>query len=312
MYYFVNCLKALACLLIVNFHSDILYPDKISIFAFGGDIGNNIFFMISGFTLYNSIRKCEMQEIHKWYLKRVKKIMPPLMFMYILSYAFQWIKVSTFSQFVAAYIFPGIYWFVVAIMILYVCIFIYGKIDSKKRNLIPILLVCVHLIIDNMWAERYFIGMLAMICGVEIAKKREELKIKKNVCFWGGMGVIGYLGMKILRMKGIECFGMIHLMIGLFTIVIGSALIFLGLKYEKRIKEQSEKHKKGYRFLKIISELTLYVYLVQVFDDRVILVLVKRYIAFPLSYILANICVFIIAYIIRSIENNLIRKGEKQ
>ena len=66
MYYIIDIAKALACLLIANFHSDILYPDKLSLLSFGGDIGNNIFFMVSGFALLPSVEKSTSLDIGKW------------------------------------------------------------------------------------------------------------------------------------------------------------------------------------------------------------------------------------------------------
>lgn len=84
MYYIIDIAKALACLLIANFHSDILYPDKLSLLSFGGDIGNNIFFMVSGFALLPSVEKSTSLDIGKWYLKRVMRLLPMLLFFYLL------------------------------------------------------------------------------------------------------------------------------------------------------------------------------------------------------------------------------------
>ena len=51
MYYFINCLRALAATLITNAHYTNVYP--ISIIANGGLLGDILFFAVSGFCLYN-------------------------------------------------------------------------------------------------------------------------------------------------------------------------------------------------------------------------------------------------------------------
>lgn len=82
MFYIIDIMKSLACLLIANFHSDILFPDRLSLLAFGGDIGNNMFFMVSGSTLFPSVERSGGKDVRSWYIKRLKRLMPMLIFFY--------------------------------------------------------------------------------------------------------------------------------------------------------------------------------------------------------------------------------------
>ena len=121
MYYIIDIAKALACLLIANFHSDILFPDNLSLLAFGGDIGNNIFFMVSGFALLPSVEKCAsgVREFGKWFLKRVLRLLPMLIFFYLLTWLTGGIVIADFASAIRAFVFPTIYWFTGAIIIFY-------------------------------------------------------------------------------------------------------------------------------------------------------------------------------------------------
>ena len=69
LYYFINCLRALAAVLITNAHYTNVYP--ISIIANGGLLGDILFFAVSGYCLYN-IRL----SLWKWYKKRISRIYP--------------------------------------------------------------------------------------------------------------------------------------------------------------------------------------------------------------------------------------------
>ena len=127
MFYIVDIAKALACLLIANFHSDILFPEELSLLAFGGDVGNNIFFLVSGFALWPSASKCESKDFGKWYLKRVLRLLPMLAFFYLVNVLSGGVVIDSFSDAVRAFIFPTMYWFTGAIILFYFLFFILEK-----------------------------------------------------------------------------------------------------------------------------------------------------------------------------------------
>lgn len=53
----VSLIRFIATVLITNSHYDDLYPQGYSFLSTGGMIGNALFFWVSGYTLYFSLKK---------------------------------------------------------------------------------------------------------------------------------------------------------------------------------------------------------------------------------------------------------------
>ncbi len=75
MFYALVFLRLIAIFLIVNSHLDNLYPSEA--FAFGGHLGNSLFFFISGYGLTLSFRKKPFPAL-VWGKRRLIKIVIPL------------------------------------------------------------------------------------------------------------------------------------------------------------------------------------------------------------------------------------------
>ncbi len=309
MFYIVDIAKALACLLIANFHSDILYPDRLSLLAFGGDIGNNIFFLVSGFALLPSVEKCDTRDMGKWYFKRVFRLLPMLTFFYFLTWITGGVTIHSFNDAVREFVFPTMYWFTGAIILFYFIFFIFEKYtNSIVRGGCIILLAILHLFWDNMQAEVYFIGFIAMLIGAWIRRNFPELvqkiKTKKMLPAILLTGVL-YLVLKFLRRNGIEILGLIHLGIGLLTICLATEIILWGGAYEKRLKLMFEKHSGISCIVRKLSEITLAVYLFMGLNDRVIMYAIKDLLPFPFSYLLNMAISLVGAYAITTIDKRL-------
>lgn len=71
MFYFIYIYKAMATLLITNSHFGNLYPEKYNFLAFGGALGNAMFFANAGFLLgrYDD-------NFFKWMKKKIVRILP--------------------------------------------------------------------------------------------------------------------------------------------------------------------------------------------------------------------------------------------
>ncbi len=315
MLYYINYLKAIACLLIVNFHSDILYPDNLSILAFGGDIGNNLFFAISGYTLYKSIDRSEFKEGLSWYKKRVMRIFPVLLVFYIASTFTKSVNISNIGDVIETYICPTIYWFTCAIIILYAALFVVEKQFNNISKIILLLgLIVMHIIWDNVWVERYVIGFIAMVAGYELKRKiiNSGINIKNSVAIIGSIGIgCLYVLLKIVRMRGVEVFGAVHLAIGLCTVLFALFVMFVGELNETRIKKVSDKHKLMYKVVTYISNMTLSVYLVQGFNERIILRIINARCGFPISYLLSAVVVLSISHIITLLDKYLHEKATR-
>lgn len=308
MLYCIDIMKAIACLLIANFHSDILFPEKLSLLAFGGDVGNNIFFFVSGFVLLDGIKKTQWSQFGKWLKKRYLRILPLVLSIEVL-YAIVLNEVDSIGRALEVFIFPTLYWFTGAIIIFYPLLFIVEKGGTKrKRYIIMCALIVAHLLYDTLFAERYFIGFLAMLVGSETKKylKVNEDKVKNGsqIKWWLGLVLCGgiYLVLKLLRKQKIEMGGFIHLGIGICTIFVALNLLFALYAQEAKISKYLCDKTKIRWVIRTLSSITLSVYLVQGFADRII---VKAFLGmkFPISYILDIIIVLAIAFLITELDN---------
>ncbi len=306
MYYIIDIVKALACLLIANFHSDILFPDSLSLLAFGGDVGNNIFFMVSGFTLLPSVEECNSQNIGGWYCKRVMRLLPMLLFFYLLTWGTGGVAICGFKSFINAFVFPTIYWFTGAILVFYFVFFIYVKyLNSNVHIGSIILLMVLHLCWDNLSAEIYFIGFISMLAGAWIRKNFESLtenaQTKKMLPLTLLTGFL-YVALKLLRGKGIEVLGVIHLGIGILTIFLSMEIIVWGGTYEDSLKAFFEKHTISHCIIHKLSMVTLALYLLMGLNNRIIMRSVKECFLFPFSYMVNMAISLFCAYIITVID----------
>lgn len=111
-------LRFIAILLITNSHLDKLYP--ISAMATGGQLGNSLFFMLSGFGLAASYRK-KGDVFWPWLQRRLSRIYPSVLLValtaaLITGAVFEW----DVADYVRHLLWPTEYWFVAAIVCFYV------------------------------------------------------------------------------------------------------------------------------------------------------------------------------------------------
>lgn len=316
MYCIVDIMKALACLLIANFHSDILFPDRLSLLAFGGDIGNNIFFMISGFTLLPSVEKSSSKDAGSWYMKRMLRLLPMLSFFYLLTCFTGSVEIRSFRDVFQTFIFPSVYWFTGALIFFYMLFFIIEKyFNSAFRIICVIVLVTLHVYKDSLFAERYFIGFIAMMCGAWLRRNFHvfpgKIGGKKLVV---GIVLCGaaYIVLKLLRGKGIEVFGLIHLCVGGLTVCLAMGGLLLGGLYENNLRYFFQKHQKLYQIIKKLSEITLAVYLIMGLNDRIIMRAVKKTFSFPASYMVNLLISLLTAYIITFVDLRLRKRKNRR
>lgn len=86
----IDGLRAIAVLSVIFFH---LNPS----WASGGFIGVDIFFVISGYLITNQIRKDLAENkftLKKFYLRRIRRIVPPLLAMLITTSCFAWLMLE--------------------------------------------------------------------------------------------------------------------------------------------------------------------------------------------------------------------------
>ena len=295
---YIDVLKAFASLLIFNFHSFILFPEKISILSFGGDIGNNLFFMISGFLLYSKINKYSINDFSQYYLPRLKRILPSVLLFYILSMIFCNVEVNNFYDIVVNFVFPSMFWFASAILFFYLFVFYQIKLFSKQTNFIIVLiLLLLHVLFDGILVERYVIGYISILCGYYINEYFDAIKNKSSI-FVTLLFLILYAVLKVLYKYGINPIGLVHLFIGIFIIAFCINLIALFSKYEFIIDSFLSKHIYLSRLINIVSSCTLEIYILGVYNNLLIERMINKYFSFPFSYIICLCIIVCISYMI--------------
>lgn len=270
MFYFIYIYKAMATLLITNSHFGNLYPEKYSFLAFGGALGNAMFFANAGFLLgrYDD-------NFFKWMKKKIVRILPSVWIVNVilLISGADYILDNTCIRILCSFIFPTFFWFVNAILIMYILLFIIQKYISKYLNYIILLSIMIYFVVMIMFVDiqsfnveynytKCFYYFIAMLLGYAVrtdAKKIRKRYANKNK-FWliGAIGgFLGYgIGSVIIKIPGMLRYQIcVHIMIIICVICL---LVFLLLN-EERIK-----NKKNTFYMKMsyfLSSITLEIYL---------------------------------------------------
>lgn len=132
-------LKFIAILLITNSHLDSLYP--ITAMGAGGQLGNSLFFMLSGYGLVASYQK-KGDIFLPWLRRRLARIYPPVFLVtigaaLITGTFFDW----TFEDYIKRLLWPTNYWFVSCIVLFYLPF--YWLMQRKQGHAFPLLMVAV-------------------------------------------------------------------------------------------------------------------------------------------------------------------------
>ena len=303
----VDIMRVLACFLIINFHCMYLYPRELSQLSFGGDLGNNSFFLVSGFLLASSVRNTDIKDFGRWIAKRYLKILPMCFVFNLLGYIFIKNRALVPNPF-HSFIFPTVYWFTGALILFYPLFFLVQKINKKSVTIMTvIILMALHLYFDSLWAERFFIGFIARLCGggLWFYLTGEDHRDMSKLCLLLTPLSFGiFAALKIAYSKGVGDHRLIHLLIGFATIATaGTFLIFL---YELEGKHKEKISRCGMLCgpVSLISSMTLSVYLTHCF----MIYTMQGFFAglgFPLSIASFVICAFAVAYLVHRIDGFL-------
>ena len=290
---FIDILRVLGILLILNFHLDMTFPSKMSILSFGGDLGNDIFFMLSGFSISVSIDDSKWYDFGKWYIRRFFKIFPIVFVFLIIPLLSGYYTINSITEFIVYFIFPMFYWYIGAIIIFYFFVFIVEKMNRKLLVFLVIIGVAIHIIRNGMFEERYIIGFFAMVVGCELRRffMKGEKRIKNKRSIWIGLfcSLITFGLLKFLMKMYFLNSRILHLLIGIIIIVICALLIIVGYVSEDRLIVFFDNNRFGYFILKNISMSTLYIYLLHQVDRRALFFYFSSHVAFPISYTLCMV-----------------------
>ena len=114
--------------------------------------------------------------------------------------------------------------------------------------------------------------------------------------------------LKLLRARGVEFLGLVHLSIGLLTVLIGTLLLVWGIRNDCFLADYFTKHSLLWNCIQTISNITMAVYLIMGFGDRVLMKAFIEFLPFPLSYGIGLVVYLGIAYGITQLDQILQKK----
>lgn len=309
MYYFINCLKAIATVLITNSHYAGIWP--IADLAAGGLLGNILFFAASGFCLYN-VR----ESFPKWYLKRILRIYPVMIFFTLLTAFMRDGVLPAKKDIFYLFVFPTKYIFLVWLMLLYVAFYLvawFSKHFDKTTEAvflgvalawIAVYFACidksVYCIDDVGQPFILFLYFLSMLAGALFKKYFDRFRVlqKRNVVLLF-VSLIVYLFSKLsfLEIQKIAFLQILN-QISILAVLYFMFAVFMGL--EEKLKKAPAWLNKSMGF---IASITLHIYIVQ-------FVVIRRLegLIFPLNFIATTSMILLLAAVLYFAEY-FVRKG---
>jgi len=178
-------LRFFAIILITNSHLDSLYPNPK--FGTGGALGNSIFFFISaiGITLSNSPLT---QSFISWYKNRGSRVLPSLWLVLLLLIFLGHYNHLAIEQLALLFIFPKEFWFLPALMVMYIPLFFIVRHYSFNLFVKLIIPLCVIYSLWYLWSYeptrfsiedfglfKVFFYLIVMLFGVYIGNNIDDI-----------------------------------------------------------------------------------------------------------------------------------------
>lgn len=121
MLFHLNLARAIAILLVTNSHLGEFYPWPM--LASGGMVGNCLFFICSGWSIAYSLRNTPV-GFAGWIRKRLLRLYFPLVLWMCVLLAFSRYEPASWEQAVGLLLWPSDYWFIPAIALFYVPVYL--------------------------------------------------------------------------------------------------------------------------------------------------------------------------------------------
>lgn len=303
MFGFIYLLKALASILITNSHLGNMYPSEFM--ALGGSFGNGLFFCISGFLLVNI-----KTDFASWYWGKIKRIYPTVFAGAVILLLCGETVVGNIRDFVELFIYPTKWWFVAAIVVFYI---LYYFIVKKQKDVIVsgsmFAVVVVYFVVyftcmdihsfsvegKDLSLFKWIYYFFIMLMGAYMRKKtyshdkkfRFFVLAAMAVVLWGALRVIFLIYPAFLPSQFLTQF---------MVVIFVYAMMRFGMAMETEAKFRKLCQ---CRIVKMLSEITLEVYIVQM----IVLPFCER-LCFPVNIPVAYISVFAAAYVLHFIINS--------
>jgi len=297
-------MRFIAIFLITNSHLDHLYP--IPQLGTGGAIGNALFFMLAGYGLALSWQR-EKRTFPQWYERRILRIYPSLILVvgiFDLIIGGGW-KSWTFLDYLKEFLWPTSAWFISALMLFYIVIFVMLKLKKHNAFLALIFFLFIpyfHMYLTSVDLSHYSIEgpgyfkwifyLQIMLSGCYLAYHSDKIRFKNHssiVILIAALIIYYAFGISFLKGHYAEYQFIIHLLtfaIVYFTFAIARSAFVL---------EKIMVYKKTSSLIPLISGVTLEIYLLQyqVYSNIIVTSLF-----FPINIIVFWILVIFLAFII--------------
>jgi hypothetical protein len=324
MFYYIEFLRAIATVLIVNSHFKGVYPSDV--LSFGGGLGLALFYMISGHLLTNINNETRFIG---WYWKKIVRLYIPLYIVRIIEMIVGKTTIISFGDFFMSFIFPGT-WFGGSMVILYVIYFLFVKyifLRYKKKSVIVFSTFLVlgfaifyvlkpsistfslekmaiqsEFSIETPYLITQLIWMLCMLLGLYL-KRYSNIHTKQS-------DRLLYLGSSIVFVALFMCTKILIKHGGCEKIQFLLPISYVGFSYSIFVCFMSNEalYQKIYRttfgkLLGIISACSLEIYYTQFFWISKL-----KEMVFPLNLVALFIMIMLTAYIVHVISNWIIKK----
>ena len=266
-YEFINVLKVLAAILITDSHYTNIWP--YSFMAFGGLLGDVLYFAISGFCLADI-----KEPFSRWYLKRILRIYPILWIVNIIGVSVGYFRILSIKTFIELFIYPTYFHFIASIMVLYIIFYfivkyLLGKIGFKAVMVcLTVPYVAIYLLLYDKSYYHIdvveegmvrFLFLASMLLGVYFRKYsvNEKKGFLQYILVFGLF--LMYLISKVAfsRINAISIFQILN-------VVLIYALLYAIFKIAKANEGVIVNAGKSFKsFSKLIGNMTLEIYLTQ-------------------------------------------------
>ena len=314
---YINILKFIACLLILNSHCRDIYP--FYFLAIGGGWGNSLFFILSGFCLINI-----NNSFGKWYKKRFLRILPTsaiiigvdIIMSIVLGKLNDWTVGAILWQYINKY------WFIWAILIYYIFYYFIFREKLLNRALSSLLVhfagynILYYFVLDKSifsielegfsWFKVYFYFSVFLAGGIIRLFFEKNFLIKNNkkhvsialsaviilsMLLWTGIyGLISVFGI------GLKVQNLIHAAVFIFAVAM------LTFAYINKV-HICLKNQKLHKLVTQIAKSTLEIYVVQIW--------LKEYLvnfSFPINWFLFFVCSIIIGILLKELVAGFTKK----
>ncbi|MCR5773669.1 MAG: acyltransferase [Lachnospiraceae bacterium] len=284
----IDIIKAAACLMIFLYHCNTILPGEWKFLTvLGQDLGNNLFFMVSGFALAPSVDKTEGRGFFSWYARRLVRILPITVLAYIATYFMGYFSLSDMSQFIAVFIYPTLYWFISSILVFYIILFIIAKlVGTKGQILICLILFALFIVLSGRQERLYVIGLLAMIVGYLLrhhaegyAKEDRNSKEGRIVYVLMAISFIAFIFGKSTDLGGLS-----YGLTGAGALGAGGTMLLAGSRMNESLSRFMKEKKYAGSVIRYTGNMALPLYLVQCFCSGYIGFWIGSHIDFPVSF----------------------------